>query len=337
MRTGDASVIVPLAPVAGVGPARRGFCATVRESTSRFLREYVREWQPTDERAVVRLGEALQRLKFAIDGNDVAVFVKPGGLCPFCTLTEQLLHSAQAAHGCLVHVEDLLHDEREGLKMMLVGELGERVLTYPVIYLRGARVIGGYEEFKTLHDSAEGLAPALGRERILFEPPDRDRLLETLPSKSERPRLFYQAGGGSWCAFQQLLFGNVLRVIALFQVVLLVLALSLQSSSPHAAALVLAIVGVDAAVFVLVGPAPFAPLGALATLVAWRRRGSVASAVPYKFTFALYAVGCLANLPCAFGTEAGSGEDGTNCPLPNGESLATTLLVNSSILATFRF
>ena len=169
---------------------------------------------------------------------------------------------------------DLLHDEREGLKAMRDADddPGERVLTYPVIYIRGSRVAGGYTELKELADGVEGLGQALSRERAPFEPPDLASLLATLPSRSERPKLLYQAGGGPWLTFQTLLFGNVLRLVALLQVALLAAALALHSASPRGAALLLGVVGVDALLFVLCGPSPLSPLGALATALVWRRR-----------------------------------------------------------------
>ena len=67
------------------------------------------------------------------------------------------------------------------------------------------------------------------------------------------------------------------------------------------------------------------------------RRGSVVSAVPYKFTFGLYAIGCLANLSCAYRSGGEASGEGWQCALPHGSGLTTTLLLNSTILAVFRF
>ena len=91
---------------------------------------------------------------------------------------------------------------------------------------------------------------------------------------------------------------------------------------------VLAVAGVDALIFVLTGPTPFQPLGVLATYLTWNRRGVIASAVPYKVTFAMYAVGGVLNMLC---------NQGVACPVSHGEGLATTLLINSTVLAVFRF
>ena len=41
------------------------------------------------------------------------------GLCPFCNLASALLRREQLARDFSLHVSDLLHDEREGLKAML--------------------------------------------------------------------------------------------------------------------------------------------------------------------------------------------------------------------------
>ena len=68
------------------------------------------------------------------------------------------------------------------------------------------------------------------------------------------------------------------------------------------------------------------------------RRGSVVSAVPYKFTFALYAIGCLANVACAYrgGGEAGGG--GWECALPHGAGLTSThALIRGHSLARYGY
>ena len=77
------------------------------------------------------------------------------------------------------------------------------------------------------------------------------------------------------------------------------------------------------------GAAPWSPLASLATLLAWPRRGSVATALPYKFVFALYCVYLLGSLPCAF--------DASECLPLAKRGTVVTALVNSSVLAVFRF
>eukprot|EP00964_Phaeocystis_antarctica_P003695 scaffold1986_cov60-Phaeocystis_antarctica.AAC.2 len=90
-------------------------------------------------------GQAAGRPATAFAADSTA-FGPPGGLCPFCNLASALLRREQLARDFSLHVGDLLHDEREGLKAMRDADddgAGERVLTYPVIYIRGSRVAGG--------------------------------------------------------------------------------------------------------------------------------------------------------------------------------------------------
>ena len=51
------------------------------ESSRRFVLEYVREWQPADERSAARVSEALDRLATSINNHDVTLLEKPGGWC----------------------------------------------------------------------------------------------------------------------------------------------------------------------------------------------------------------------------------------------------------------
>ena len=271
----------------------------------RFGREYLLEWQVTDQRDEARLRATVDGIAAAVNGHDATVFVKPGGLCPFCNMTVSLLKAAQQPGGAAgefsLHVADLLHEEREALKLALAhaAEVGDdggggagapKVLLYPVIYLRGVRLAGGYEELKRAHDSG-GLGSLLRATPRPFDP-----ILPAPPAKvaTAREKLLHQAGGDAWCTFHTYIYGNVLRLIALQQVALAGIALGLYHASlPLAAAVVLAALAADCAAFVLLGPTPYSPLGCAATLLVWRRRGAVASAMPYKVVFGLYAAALL--------------------------------------------
>ena len=63
------------------------------------------------------------------------------GLCPFCKLASALLRREQLERDLSLHVSDLLHDEREGLKAMLRADAdadaAEPARTYPVLYPKG--------------------------------------------------------------------------------------------------------------------------------------------------------------------------------------------------------
>ena len=63
------------------------------------------------------------------------------GLCPFCNLASALRRREQLMRDFSLHVSDLLHDEREGLKAMLRADAdadaAEQALTFPVLHPKG--------------------------------------------------------------------------------------------------------------------------------------------------------------------------------------------------------
>ena len=294
------------------------------EYVRRFLREYVLEWQRTDERTLVRLSKALQAVAATVNEADVVLLVKPGGFCPFCNKAVELMQKKQQEGPAFsLSVADLLHDEREALKLAFAAELMDRVITYPVVFVRGARVSGGFTELEERVNDGR-FAAALADDRTEWTPPDQ---LE-LPVETKH-RLLCPAGGGRWATFQWYVYGNVLRLYAAMQVAMLAVALALYGEHERVAAAVLGLLGVDMALFVVLGAAPWSPLASLATLLAWPRRGSVATALPYKFVFSLYCFYLLGSLPCAFVA--------SDCPPLAKRGQLVTALVNSTVLAVFRF
>ena len=149
-------------------------------------------------------------------------------------------------------VADLMHDEREALKLAFATELLDRVITYPVVFVRGARVSGGFLELEERVNDGR-FAATLVDERTEWTPPDQLELpLET------KPRLLSPAGGGRWATFQWYVYGNVLRLYAVMQVATLALALALlHAEHERVAAAVLGVLGVDMALFVVLGAAPW--------------------------------------------------------------------------------
>mmetsp|Transcript_19337 Transcript_19337/g.37640 ORF Transcript_19337/g.37640 Transcript_19337/m.37640 type:complete len:512 (+) Transcript_19337:232-1767(+) len=265
------------------------FCQYV----SRNVREYFAEWQPTDARAEKEYRRKQHTMAEIINSCDVACFVKPGGICPFCKMALALLEDLKARQSFRLHSEDLFSDEREALRLM--EQPAQVKLTFPVIYVRGRRLNGGYEELERM--SKDGSLVVLlrmtdsARTRVV---PPKDL---QLPSSSQKPQFLRTAGGSHWLRFQFYVYGNVLRGIALCQVIVFGIVLGLgglDSDGKHALWLVLA----DAAAFVLIGPTPLSPFGCLATFLLWRRRGTVASAVPYKVTFTLYILLLAPSLVC---------------------------------------
>ena len=202
-----------------------------------------------------------------------------------------------------------------------------------VVFLGGRWEPAGAEGVVALCKDRARLAAALAAEPTPFVP-------RPVPFVAQpHPRLLHQAGGGPWATCQTRIYGNVLRVIALLQVCLLVPAHALRGSSSAASTALLCVVGLDATLFCLAGPTPFTPLGCAATALVWRRRGSVAPLLPYKFTFALlYAFANAAGLACrSLGEEREGGAVGELCGLVNADGITYTMMVNSVVLGVLRF
>ena len=278
---------------------------TLAHSAATWLREYLLEWQLTDARNSRMLQWRVGALSEAVRHSDVVCFIKPGGLCPFCNTATRLLLAAARATGdapahFTLHIADLFNEDREALRVML----GAAVLTWPVVFLGGAHLPGGGEAVLRLHKEGQLLQRACAP-RVQFEPHP------VYPTVLPRPLLLHQAGGGAWRGCQRRIYGNVLRGIALLQIALLLPAHELQKHGhTYASVPLLALLAIDSLLFCLAGPTPWTPLGNLATMIVWRRRGSVAPLVPYKVTFgALYFALNIGALSCRLAVQ-GIADDG---------------------------
>jgi len=310
-----------------------------------WITEYLLEWQLTDARSERKLQRRVNALAATVNSDvDVVCFVKPSGLCPFCNLATRVLVAAAGTdepHFSL-YVADLFHDDRESLREMLCVP----VITWPVIFIRGAYVEGGASAVAQL-DKDGKLLERVRAERAVFVP--KPIAATTYP----RPQLLHQAGGGPWRGCQTRIYGNVLRGIALLQICLLVPAHELTSRGHYLASVpLLALLALDSLMFTLFGPTPWSPLGCLATLVVWHRRGTVAPLIPYKVTFGgLYLIMNVAGVVCrladapyaaALVANASSTADedahaSAFCELIRSDGLVWTMVTNSLALAIFRF
>lgn len=317
-----------------------------------WLREYALEWQLTDARNSDVLQAKVKGLAAAVNSSDIVCFVKPGGLCPFCRLATSILvgvhREAKGSDGkypaFTLHLADLFNEDREALRRML----DVPVLTWPVIFIHGVHLQGGGNALAALNKEPGALATALGAAKMHFVPSSVHH--EAQP----RPLLLHQAGGGQWKGCQQRIYGNVLRVIAVLQICILAAAYEFDRAGMRLASVpLLSFLALDSLLFTLAGPTPWTPLGCLATVLIWHRRGTVAPLVPYKVTFgALYFLLNVLTLACRLADDAGSSKSvsGGNsttgaespsssglCDHSGGDGLIWTMLTNSAILAIFRF
>jgi len=313
----------------------RSRTAAVCAGLQRWLIEYAMEWRLTDKRNASVLQGKIECFTKAINSSDAVVFVKPGGLCPFCNIASSALLKAheEGSPPFTLHIADLLNDDREALRMML----NEPVLTWPVVFIRGQFLVGGGEAVAQMRKEGGALAGALQAERRMFVANPVEHVAHP------RPLLLHQAGGGSWRGCQSYIYGNVLRAIAVLQICLLAGANELESRGMTMSTVpLLSLLALDSLLFTLAGPTPWSPLGCLATLIVWPRRGSIAPLVPYKVTFgALYFLMNVVALACRLLPEAITGADPASssgvCGLIGSSGLIWTMLTNSAFLAIFRF
>lgn len=296
--------------------------------------DYLLEWQATDARFVARSKWLSDNLAKVVNESDVACFLKPGGLCPFCNMATSLLVDLQRETSFTLHFADLLSDERETLAMMLKKDYSANPrVTFPAIFIFGEWLPGGYEELKRRHNDGSLLKTICQEQTVA----DRKRVLplqsEEIATLPASPQLFHQAGGGPWLTFQTKIYGNVLRGIALLQICVLLPAHLLDSDDLRNYSIpLLAILFIDSCLFVAMGPTPFAPLGVVSTCAVWQRRGSIVPLLPYKVTIFFYAVASMASILCPH-----TGEDASVCKLLDSDGLVYTLLFNSIYLLVFRF
>lgn len=318
---------VTLKPV--TGPSR--WLRTAKMMFGRWLANYALEWRLTDARQAARVEQVSGELAKVVNESDVACFAKPGGLCPFCTKATKLLEEFQTECRFTLHVADLLGDERDALGFMLNDIQGSTVkLLFPVIFVCGEWLPGGFEELQQRRDD--------GRLRASLENVAADRAVvaslgrDKVPVLPAKPQLFHQAGGGPWLTIHSSMYGNVLRGIAFLQICLLVPAHLMDTDEMRDYSIpLLILVGVDALIFSLVGPAPFTPLGVLSTLLVWNRRGSIVPTWPYKLTFLYYAVGAVGAIACEKGSEQ------SMCKILGSDALVYSMMINSVYLCIFRF
>jgi len=348
--TPEVATVAPRAAAKTKPTERRSKCASAfARSASRWVEDYVLEWQRTDSRNASKLKVRAAGLVEAINESDVVCFVKPGGLCPFCNLASKILLEYSVAEGAppfALHIGDLLLEDREALRLML----GVPVLTWPVCFIRGVHLPGGGEAVARLKKEDQ-LHSAITAPLVSFAPPPLRP-----PQKEPWPLLLHQAGGGRWLGCQTRIYGNVLRGIAVLQICLLAPAYVLQRSGNTTATIpLLALLALDAFMFTAAGPTPWSPLGCLSTVLVWPRRGTVAPLLPYKFTMgALYFLLNVGTLACRLIDTAAASDDvdvggasnssgsnssstGAFCRLISSNGMVYSMLVNSTALAIFRF
>lgn len=192
------------------------------------------------------------------------------------------------------------------------------ILSFPAIFVNGA-YLGGFDQL------SDALATGFFTELQL----SNRQPFPGLASVPDPIKLFSGARGQPWYHFQLHVFANFIRALSAVHVIIFALCAVLSSSTPAFVQGALWLVIADLAIFVLLGPTPFAPLCTLVTLAVWRFRGNAVTSLIYKFVFGFYVITLGGVLLCSEGGAACVGSGAMSAAL-------VSLLINSALLAVLR-
>jgi len=285
--------------------ARKSLFGLMRDDMVSYLGEY--RCRRSSGNAKEALGEALA----AIAAHPVVLFEKPG--CGFCRRAKEMF--AASYPDTPVH---LVAGATPPYRTALGKALAVRDVTFPCIFIQGA-FVGGADEVSLLHQAGE-LAGKLGGARVAFKVGQND-------TKSSPSLCTQLAGGGiadsfctstsKWYLPQIKSYGNVVRGMSAVHVLLFIIVLTISESAVATASealivatfVIMAVFGVDLALYILLGATPLTIVGNLVTLAVWDFRGPAVPNIPYKAVFVFYVVGLLNMLttcgPSVFAVGAG--------------------------------
>lgn len=253
-----------------------------------------------------------------VDGHTIALFVKPG--CGFCERAEALLKERCLDFGGVNGVAP-------AVAAVLRKELMLPLLTYPVVFVGGA-YLGGADQLQEAADSGRLVelmqGPQLPFPRGVFYLPDPIRLL--------RGPL-----GQPWYCFQLHVYPNYVRLQSIVHVAIFAFAIGAPAAGlVRVAQVLLWVLIVDMAIFVALGPSPFALVSTISTIFVWRFRGGAVTSLPYKVVMGIfYIVSVLPIVICD--VDGGSEESTCEKKLSDAKGRLASLLTNSALLAALRF
>eukprot|EP00656_Telonema_subtile_P057885 TRINITY_DN9634_c0_g1_i1.p1 TRINITY_DN9634_c0_g1~~TRINITY_DN9634_c0_g1_i1.p1 ORF type:complete len:314 (+),score=55.95 TRINITY_DN9634_c0_g1_i1:153-1094(+) len=297
------------------------FGATAAAFTKKSIREYVLEFKSTDQAQTDERIRAAHQVCEFVNTHDVALFVLPAQVSLDCNVARDLL----IAEPRLPEPAEMDVFDHEAFVLKTI--LGADFQPLPIVFVRG-KCIGGLSQLREFLGNKSLVDTALG-ERVELAPIEED----ALTVQREPLQLLHQAGGKPWYCFHLYTYGNVIRMISLFQVILTVICCILISQNKYTAAQGIAtFIFFDCLLLTLGGPSPWSPTGALSTMLVWPRRGPVVTVLPYKVIFLFYAIllGKLVLKTEPFGSDSSSQQF-------DGQSEFITIAINSTLLAVLRF
>lgn len=260
----------------------------------------------------------------SINIHDIVVIAKAG--CGFCQRAKDLLADQQEK---VSFSQNVIIGTDYYTKAAISAALNLYDVTYPQIIIRGV-YIGGSDELRQLVET-DAFQILLAKHPPLLA--SKDSFIEWYPQlqqQAKNPDFFrvpnMKANGkGRWYLFQWYMYANLVRYISISHIILLVLCLIFSSVNKRLCTLFVYIIVVDLAILVVHGPTPFSPSGVIGAYFGWKYRGNVTSSLPYKVVFAAYLASLIPLL-------VNKSTDSTA-----GKASYVSLLINSALLAAFRF
>jgi len=305
-----------------VSPAtRQNFCARLFcDEIWRDMRSYMLEYScPAAFANGNEVRRAVRTIENMIVAQDVVLFIKPG--CGFCIRAKALLADQRKNVGFTL-------EEADGTSQAFRAALAfvtQAYLSFPVVFVRGS-FIGGADDLRAAITAGKFTSMLVATQTMLME--GRAAASEDFLRRQQRPNLLHVPRGGRWFCPQLYTYSNFVRGISALHCAILgvqLLLVGIGTSGANAAADVLALYFLlELSLYVLLGPAPFCPLGCVVAYFLWRYRGNSVTTIPYKFIFIVYIVSIVESLA--------SGKRARDC-----RSMMISGLINSSLLAVLRF
>lgn len=303
-------------------------CSSGCEYCRRAIKEYFLEFSNTDSLATELRTQAATQIINLVNDNSVVIFVLPGLVSAECSTAQQLL--ADRLQPEQLTVSDAFEYDIEALGIIVGpgGPIDSSLRPLPAIFA-GGRYVGSLQDLEQ-HLADSTLDDILAAEPELLSMPKEQLLVSNSAKES---RLLHQAGGQPFWFFHFFMYGNVVRAVSFFHVLLSLACIICISQDQYSAAQGLATFMFFDLVLLLWGPTPFSVLGVISTLLVWPRRGPVITSLPYKVIFLFYAALLLG--PITMQTKPFGSHDAPDKMDSQGQFI--TIAINSTLLTVLRF
>ena len=314
-----------------VQPKSKTLCSYLQNDLFSYLQEFKCSGKKPNQKV-------LDTICDAIETHTLVIFAKPG--CGFCKRAKKLF--ADHYTDTPAHVINGVSPE---FRVALSRVLGMSTISFPMCYIQGS-YIGGSDDVARLHSNDELTSKIQGERSPMAE--FGKGMIKTRPmfcSMLAGSEVSVATTGpcdsstSKWYCFQTKSYAQVIRMMALLQVIVILIVLGCGESNTligtNIAIVLIAVLSIDLIIFVLLGATPLTLFGNLSKWLVWNVKGDAVPCIPYKVVFGTYIL--------AFGRiliTCNTFDTSLQCFQSNIVEYRATLIVgiiNSGALAIFRF